>query len=90
VFNAPTAFSPNDDGLNDLFEVVNMKKSFIREFNIYNRWGKLVYDNADEAAWNGTFNGAEQPREVYMYTISWESSTGAGLVLKRGTVTLLK
>jgi gliding motility-associated-like protein len=86
----PTAFSPNDDGLNDLFEVVNMKKSFIREFKIYNRWGKLVYDNATEAAWDGKFNGVEQPREVYMYTISWESSTGAGLVLKRGTVTLMR
>ncbi len=86
----PTAFSPNNDGLNDIFQVVKMDKKFIREFTIYNRWGKVVYDNADEAAWNGTFNGAEQPREVYMYTISWESSTGAGLVLKRGTITLMR
>ena len=86
----PTAFSPNGDGTNDLFKVVNMDKQFIREFKIYNRWGELVYDNADEAEWDGKFKGTEQPRDVYMYIISWESSTGNGDVIKRGNITLLR
>ncbi len=86
----PTAFSPNNDGTNDNFRVVNMDKKFIREFKIYNRWGEVVYDNATEAEWDGKFKGTEQPRDVYMYIISWESSTGNGDVIKRGNITLLR
>ncbi len=86
----PTAFSPNGDNNNDIFQVVNMDKQFIREFKIHNRWGQLVYDNATDAAWDGKFKSIEQPRDVYIYTISWESATGADLVVKRGSVTLLK
>jgi gliding motility-associated-like protein len=86
----PTAFSPNGDGTNDNFSVINLDKKFIREFKVYNRWGELVYDNAEEAAWDGKFKGTEQPREVYMYIISWESSTGNGDTVKRGQITLLR
>jgi gliding motility-associated-like protein len=86
----PTAFSPNNDGTNDNFRVVNMDKRFIREFKVYNRWGEVIYDNATEAEWDGKFKGTEQPRDVYMYIISWESSTGNGDVIKRGNITLLR
>jgi gliding motility-associated-like protein len=86
----PTAFSPNGDGTNDNFSVINLDKKFIREFKVYNRWGELVYDNAEVAAWDGKFKGTEQPRDVYMYIISWESSTGNGDTVKRGQITLLR
>lgn len=86
----PTAFSPNGDGLNDLFEVVNLDKQWVKEFKIYNRWGVLVYDNSIEASWNGTFKGTEQPRDMYLYIISWQFRNDSEPTVFRGQVTLLK
>lgn len=86
----PTAFSPNGDNNNPVFQVVGIDKSFLREFKIYNRWGQLIYDNPTEGAWDGTFKNEAQPREVYMYIISWQSPIGGEDVVKRGQVTLLR
>jgi gliding motility-associated-like protein len=86
----PTAFSPNNDQINDLFEVVDLDKQWIKSFKIYNRWGQLVYDNAEEAAWNGSFKGEEQPRDVYMYVIEWQFLNAETPTVKRGNVSLLK
>jgi gliding motility-associated-like protein len=84
----PTAFSPNGDNSNPTFQVVGLDKSLLTEFKVYNRWGQIVYDDATEGQWDGTFKGADQPRDVYIYVISWTS--GAETVVKRGTVTLLR
>jgi gliding motility-associated-like protein len=86
----PTAFSPNGDGNNDLFEVVNLDKSLLTNFVIYNRWGVIVYDNSVEGSWDGTFKTEPQPREVYMYVISWKNPFGGNDITKRGSITLLR
>jgi len=57
----PQAFSPNDDGVNDLFIVneINGRTDLSAEFYVYNRWGLLVYQNRDFAkikGWNGQSN----------------------------------
>ncbi len=57
----PQAFSPNDDGVNDLFVIkeINGKTNLKAEFYVYNRWGLLVYQNQDFAkikGWNGQSN----------------------------------
>ena len=85
----PNAFSPNNDGTNDIFRVVDLNLQYLKEFKVYNRWGKLVYDNL-QGSWDGTFNGTEQPREAYLYIISWQMPSDPNPVLKRGTVTLLR
>jgi gliding motility-associated-like protein len=85
----PTAFSPNNDGLNDLFEVVRLNKANLSSFKVYNRWGELLYDDATEGAWDGTYKGKEQPREVYIYIISW-FNPGGNVVVKRGALTLMR
>jgi gliding motility-associated-like protein len=85
----PNAFSPNNDGTNDIFRVVDLNVQYLKEFKVYNRWGKLVYDNL-QGSWDGTFNGTEQPRETYLYIISWQLPSDPNPVLNRGTVTLLR
>ena len=85
----PNAFSPNNDGTNDIFRVVDLNVQYLKEFKVYNRWGKLVYDNL-QGSWDGTFNGTEQPRETYIYIISWQLPSDPNPVLIRGTVTLLR
>jgi gliding motility-associated-like protein/uncharacterized repeat protein (TIGR01451 family) len=57
----PQAFSPNGDNKNDVFAIkgINGKEDVAAEIYIYNRWGQLVYQNADFAkveGWNGEAN----------------------------------
>ena len=74
----PNAFSPNGDGINDIFKVTY--KSLIR-FNAYvfNRWGQQLYswglNNIDEG-WDGTFNGKAVKDGVYFIVIEAEGSDG--------------
>ncbi|MBK8555084.1 MAG: HYR domain-containing protein [Lewinellaceae bacterium] len=73
----PNIFSPNGDGVNDLFEIKCLDSGFYpnNELWIYNQWGDQVYhaspyDNSPQTAWNGTYNndaGKELPDGVYYY-----------------------
>lgn len=86
---APTAFSPNDDGRNDDFQVFvpNLRNA---ELTIFNRWGKLLFRTLDlSQSWNGKFEGRTVPEGVYVYVVS---GTGVdGLPFSRsGTITVIK
>jgi gliding motility-associated-like protein len=65
----PNAFSPNGDGINDLFSpgTENLKSY---SCTIFNRWGNQVF-NSDEVSrsWDGKYNGCECPEGVYYYII---------------------
>jgi gliding motility-associated-like protein len=61
----PDAFTPNGDGVNDVFKIITQGAT-IQEFQIFNRWGELVHDDA-ATGWDGTLKGKEQPAEVYMF-----------------------
>lgn len=68
----PNAFTPNGDGVNDVFKIVYTKGGPlpVLEFIVLNRWGQIVYDNSDEAAWNGRINNREAASEAYLYRCS--------------------
>lgn len=88
----PTAFSPNGDGMNDVFTVNKHPEYIILEFNVYNRWGQLVFQgNNSNYKWDGFFNG--QPCETgtynYMLNISCNSQNGT-LLHYKGVVTLVR
>jgi gliding motility-associated-like protein len=85
LLEVPNVFTPNEDGLNDYFQV---KSVSLRSFNgkVFNRWGKLVYQWSDwttqEAGWNGRNqnDGSEAPTGTYYYIIEatgwdWDYST---------------
>jgi len=86
----PNAFSPNGDGINDVFQVVDLDKTLLIEFKIFDKWGQLIYDNASEGAWDGTYMGVKQNRDAYIYVISWNSPLGGEQITKRGQVLLLR
>ncbi len=89
----PNAFTPDGDGLNDLFGVTTTVT--LREFSmlIFDRWGQVVFESTDqEKAWNGGYKNASGPlpQGVYAYRIQYgipESSERKELL---GSVTLLK
>ena len=85
---APSAFTPNADGKNDVFEV---KGVGIKTYNlqVYSRWGELMYEsNSLEDKWNGEYNGTLAPSGTYAYTISYTSMLDADFKLQ-GTVTVM-
>lgn len=66
----PSAFSPNNDGLNDLWRIAGAGalKSF--RVQVFNRWGERVFASTDKsAAWDGMYKGLPVPAGVYVYYI---------------------
>ena len=87
----PNAFTPNGDGLNDVFRVGNLGYYKIVEMNIFNRWGNMVYHAADgeSRGWDGTYNGVPQDMGVYNYLIILSSPDGRQHDYK-GNLTLIR
>lgn len=89
VADLPTAFSPNGDGENDILYVrgYNIKSIHLQ---LYNRWGQMVFESFDiNHGWDGTFQNAEQPMEVYGYILQVEFLDGTSGNYQ-GNVTLLR
>ncbi len=66
----PSAFTPNGDGLNDVFRptVAGMKQFLY--FRIYNRWGQLMFSTSTpDKGWDGNYNGNKQGSGTYVYVI---------------------
>jgi gliding motility-associated-like protein len=94
-FFVPNTFSPNGDGVNDVFYVRGKGLHIIPSMVIYNRWGQIVFEKRDfapndpSAGWDGTINGKKAPLDVYVYTIEiiCDNST---LLPYHGNVALIK
>ncbi|MFN7118468.1 MAG: gliding motility-associated C-terminal domain-containing protein [Saprospiraceae bacterium] len=70
-FYVPNAFSPNGDGVNDIFTFYPGKSvENIMEAQIFDRWGNLIYHIRDNlnVKWDGTFNQKMMPAGVYLWT----------------------
>jgi gliding motility-associated-like protein len=66
----PTAFTPNGDGRNDVLKPIAVGMQRIELFNIYNRWGQLVFSTAvNGKGWNGTVNGQQQGAGTYVWMV---------------------
>ncbi len=91
----PSAFTPNHDGLNDRFAVKGPTEGIENyHFYIYNRWGQLMWEtNSFFDSWDGTFNGADCPTGVFVWTMKFSVSgnlLNRDKVVKRGVLTLLR
>ncbi len=64
----PTAFSPNNDGVNDLLEF-GSKYVDITSIQIFNRWGVLVYEG--NTAWDGRIKGVDAAEGIYVYKVKY-------------------
>ncbi len=83
----PNAFSPNDDGLNDTWNIPALAAYPEFELTVFNRAGQVVFQNKnDNRPWNGKFKGNLLPVGIYIYVIDIK---GGGEKIK-GTVALLR
>lgn len=87
-FIFPNAFTPNADGINDLFSGYGLQISDYL-LQIYNRWGGLVFESQDpQKGWDGSTQGRAQQSGVYVYRLRFKNSLGKDFE-RIGSVTLL-
>ncbi len=85
----PTAFSPDNDGVNDVFHLIG---EHLQEYYmaIYNRWGQKVFESDNQGyGWNGSFKDKPCDIGVYVYLLKGKRQNGEDVFLK-GTVTLFR
>lgn len=81
----PNAFSPNGDGINDIYKAKEGYQSLV-EFHaaIYNRWGQKLYEWDDPAGgWDGTFHGKDVAQGVYFCRVEAKGADGIKYHFKR-------
>ena len=83
----PNAFTPNNDGLNDVFRPLhpcNMSEYLLR---IFDRYGKLVYQTSDFGhGWNGTYNGMPADNGTFVWMATYRNTDTKVLQFRKGFV----
>ena len=86
----PRAFTPNNDGLNDLFIVYSSEKIFDYKISIYEQSGRLVYTSIQiEKGWDGNYRGEAAPQGIYVYIITFTSAEKEKII-KQGPLLLIR
>ncbi|HYV94697.1 MAG TPA: gliding motility-associated C-terminal domain-containing protein [Chitinophagales bacterium] len=87
----PNAFTPNADGTNDYFQPLIFGMFQTELFDVFNRWGQLVYTTNDATkGWDGRYNGRESELGVYVYYLKGKSMTTGKKYFLKGNVTLIR
>ena len=96
VMNMPTAFSPNHDGLNDIFYILSGAGiNFIKDFTIFDRWGAKIFQtknflpNDPRYGWDGTNKGVEGTSGAYVYMITISDENKKDRIFK-GNILLIR
>jgi gliding motility-associated-like protein len=87
----PTAFSPNNDGMND--EFCPLFDCDVESFRIeiYSRWGQKVFEASDpDSKWDGTFRGKDLAEDVFIYKMSYTISGLPNELVEQGDLTLMR
>ena len=90
TYYIPNAFTPNGDGLNDIFQATPPGIKSTDFFRVYNRFGQMVFEaKKNGQGWDGTYLGKPQPIGVYLWMIRGVDKFGKVVEMK-GTVTLIR
>ncbi len=87
----PNAFTPNGDGVNDRFEILNLQGLDWFELLIFDRWGVLVFESKSPAeVWDGTKDGVPVPEGVYVWRLTLQEAGRQGQQVRVGSVTVIR
>jgi gliding motility-associated-like protein len=67
----PNSFSPNDDGINDRWNIKGIETYSAARLSIFDRYGKQVYHSSNFKSWDGNANGKPLPVGIYYYLVSY-------------------
>lgn len=91
IIDLPNAFTPNSDNVNEWFYPLNAVKAEQLQFNIYNRWGQLMYHTDNwKKGWDGNYLNTPQPAGMYIWTLSYVNRDTKKLIQRKGTVMLIR
>ncbi len=91
----PSAFTPNRDGLNDIYYPLTRGIRIVKRFAIYNRYGQQVFEvknfvpNNKTFGWNGRLNGVDQAAGTYIYMLETICDVGE-IITKNDSFLLLR
>ncbi len=89
-FIIPNTFTPNKDGVNDIFRPIITETVTNYKFSIWNRWGLKIYTTENQfAGWNGFYNGQLQETGTYVYILEFLDSDNVPKKYK-GTIILVR
>jgi len=89
----PNAFTPNNDGLNDVIKAVVKPWCNVSVYSlrIFNRWGEEVFYSSDvSSGWDGRYKGTLQNIGAYQYLLTYTDPVGNGKHLLKGDITLVR
>jgi len=90
TYYVPNAFSPNNDGTNDLFRPIPVGIVSTEHFRIFNRYGEVVYESTQiSKGWDGMLKGRPQPVGNYIWVIKGKARNGK-IIEMSGNVVLLR
>lgn len=86
----PNAFTPNSDGLNDIFRPAIIGRPTVYKLSIYNRWGQQIFETTDPVqGWNGMIKNREQESGTYIWTCMYQFNEQEKII-KKGVFLLLR
>jgi gliding motility-associated-like protein len=85
----PSAFTPNNDGKNDVFRIPSGISIILDQFSVFDRSGNRIFSTRNSAeGWDGTYLGIPSPVGIYVYLIKGKSTKGE--IQLKGTVALIR
>ena len=90
----PNAFTPNGDGINDVFKPLLNCDASSYEFSVFNRWGQMVFTTNNQIeGWDGGADKTSNPPGVYLWQLAYKIQININKFIERtekGTVTLVR
>lgn len=68
----PNVFTPNEDGINDFYEINPLNRCALKSMSIYNRWGKKLYESSSVLKWDGKSNNVNCSNGTYIVYLEFE------------------
>ena len=73
VINYPHYFTPNGDGINETWNIKDLKDQTISLIYIYDRFGKLIKKvKPSDQGWDGTYNNTLMPADDYWFSVNYQ------------------
>ena len=73
----PNVFTPNNDGMNDIFNPIKINGITINQIAIYNRWGELMHkESSPQILWDGNGKVGNATNGIYYWIVEYQNSSG--------------
>jgi gliding motility-associated-like protein len=91
VITVPNGFTPDGNGLNDVFRITANQPINQFSMRIFNRWGEEVFHSEDYTqGWDGYHRSKEQNSGVYLYIINYQDLGDGEYKVLNGNLTLIR